>query len=187
MARKRGGWFRNAFLALLLVILAVWAVRELIPELGWSYHSKSGAWYEEYSHWWRRADGEYGPGRLGAWKGMFACPTEQRWVETRLYMGRETDGDKLDVSDADWNRFLDAEIRTRLPDGFSVADVYGFSSVDNPNHEKWTKVLILLHDGSDEKRAVLDEITDAFLEQTNQRWVLRSEKVACVEFIGGEG
>lgn len=191
----RKGWFKNALLVLLLAVLAVVAFRSLFPELGhgWRHHgyhhdeAHDEAHDGEYrhSHW--EKYGKRGWGRLGAWKGMLACPKDERWIKTRLYMGRDIDGDKLGVSDSAWAAFLDKEIRTRLPDGFSVADVYGYSATDNPNHEKWTKVLILLHDGSEEKRAALAEIAEAYLAQNSQHSVLRSETVACVKFLGGDG
>ena len=190
--KQRRGWFRNALLALLLFVLAAVAFRALFPQLahhlgmghghhGEAYHEAHG---DEYDHgkWWRHHVFGKGP-----WHGMRSCPKENRWIQTRIYMGRDVDRNRLGVSEAEWNSFLDDEIRTRLPDGFSVEDVYGYSAVDNPDHQKWTKVLILLHDGSEAKLTALDEIKAAYLGRFPQQAVLRSDSVACVEFVFGQG
>ena len=187
------GWFKNALLALLLLVLVLAAFRALFPQLahhlgmghghrGEAYHEGHG---EEYDHgkWWRRHAFGKGP-----WRDMLSCPKEQRWIQTRIYMGRDVNNDSLGVGEQDWRDFLDREIRTRLPDGFSVEDVYGYSAEENPSHRKLTKVLILLHDGSEEKLKLLDEIAGAYLDQFSRQAVLRSDSVACVEFlIGKEG
>lgn len=177
----RKGWFKDSLLVLLLLILAVGAFKALFPGLlhhgGHSGESRHEGHNDGHGQaWWQRAAAK------GPWKGMLDCPADQLWIQTRLYMGRDADRSRLGVSEEDWQDFLDAEIRTRLPDGFSVSDVYGFSAEDNPNHEKWTKVLILLHDGSKEKRAALDEIANAYLERFSENATLRSDSVACIEF-----
>ena len=183
--RKGRGWFKNALLVLLLLVLAVVAFRSLFPQLAHDWGMGGGhhgeAYHEGRDHdhgkWWRHHVVGKGP-----WGGLLACPKEQRWIQTRVYMGRDVERDRLGVSEAEWKDFLDSEIRMRLPDGFSVEDVYGYSAEDNPDHQKWTKVLILLHDGSEEKRAALEEIKNAYLERFPRQGVLRSDSVACVEF-----
>ena len=182
--KTRRSWWRYLLYLVILLVLAGLAARFVLPHTGfhgWGHHDRGGDGYS-WDGGGKDRDGKGREGKRGKWRGVPGCPREQRWIETRIFMGRDIDGDRLGVSEADWRDFLDSEIRTRLPDGFSVADVYGYSAADNPNHQKWTKVLILLHDGSEGKRAALDGIADAYLARFEKNAILRTDAFSCVEF-----
>jgi len=108
------------------------------------------------------------------------------WIRTELYFGTTIPNDGGDVSDAEWNAFLDEEITPRFPDGLTVLEGYGqFLNSRGVIAEEDSIVLIIFHPGEfvDESSAAIEEIRDAYEVEFDQESVLRvdSEPV-CVSF-----
>lgn len=108
------------------------------------------------------------------------------WIRTELYFGTTIPDGGGDVTDADWNAFLDEEITPRFPDGLTVLEGYGqFLNSRGVIAEEDSIVLIIFHPGEfvDESSAAIEEIRDAYETQFEQESVLRvdSEPV-CVSF-----
>lgn len=108
------------------------------------------------------------------------------WIRTELYFGTTIPNDGGDVSDAEWNAFLDEEITPRFPDGLTVLEGYGqFLNSRGVIAEEDSIVLIIFHPAEfvDESSAAIEEIRDAYETAFEQESVLRvdSEPV-CVSF-----
>ncbi len=108
------------------------------------------------------------------------------WIRTELYFGTTIPNDGGDVSDAEWNAFLDEEITPRFPDGLTVLEGYGqFLNSRGVIAEEDSIVLIIFHPGEfvDESSASIEEIRDLYEVEFDQESVLRvdSEPV-CVSF-----
>lgn len=93
------------------------------------------------------------------------------FVQDELYFGRNKPGGQ--VSNQDFQSFLQQEVTPRFPDGLTVLDADGqFLSSQGIIKEK-TKLLILIHSNSSEDRQELQEIVDAYKKQFQQQSVLR--------------
>lgn len=92
-------------------------------------------------------------------------------VQDKLYFGRnKTVGQ---VSEQDFQLFLQTEITPRFPDGLTVLDADGqFLSGSGIIKEK-TKLLILIHTNSQEDRRKIKEIIDKYKQQFQQESVLQ--------------
>lgn len=114
----------------------------------------------------------------------FTCLDDlQNWAESRLIMGQGADGGTA-VSEADWQAFVEAEIRPRLPLGFTVLDAAGhWGDGAGGFFPEPAKVLVLLHDGSG--RDTVTAIGAAYLETFDRNFVLRADSPACVRFNRG--
>jgi hypothetical protein len=87
------------------------------------------------------------------------------------------------VSDDDWRRFVDEEVTSRFPDGFSVADVDGQyrNSIGTIVRER-SKQLIIVTPGGAGDRMKLNAIRDAYKRRFNQESVLLAEFPICAGF-----
>ncbi len=108
------------------------------------------------------------------------------WIRTELYFGTTIPNDGGDVSDAEWNAFLDEEITPRFPDGLTVLEGYGqFLNSRGVIAEEDSIVLIIFYPGEfvEDSSAAIEEIRDAYETAFQQESVLRvdSEPV-CVSF-----
>jgi hypothetical protein len=100
-----------------------------------------------------------------------------------LVFGRNI-GDKLGVSEADWNRFLDEEVTPRFPDGLTVLggsgqwrDTERGTIVQEPS-----KVLIVVLGDEARDRPRIGEIASAYKQRFQQQGVLTMLRPACVSF-----
>lgn len=201
-SKDNNSWFRTALMIFALVVLMLMTIRWIFPEIWYenAYHHDGpgrhdrGAWHawhhgddDDHHHGWEDHDwGQYGykyAGHLG-WYGRFvkSCPPDQRWLETKLAMGRSVYGQGEVVSDADWKDFIETEVTPRLPDGYSVVDIMGHGrGEDGMDEPERSIMLLLVHDGS--KREALHEIAAAWRERFNQNTVLYFETPSCVAFL----
>jgi hypothetical protein len=176
---------KHPYLTVLMVLVTLLVVTDFISDWLWRDRHHDGFRYGPVWHEWARQnlsgkdadEFENKPLKRGAKCGDGL----DRWAETRLFMGRGSEGGQV-VSDDDFEQFLDNEIRTRFPDGFTVLDAGGhWGSEDGKRYSEQTKLLLLLHDGS--KYDTVDEIGEEYLEQFDQSSVLRADGFACVKFI----
>lgn len=107
------------------------------------------------------------------------------WVRSELYFGVGTEGDAAsNISEAQWRAFLDKEVTPRFPDGLTVFDAYGqwlFRGKDGPERLN-SKVLVILHEDSPQRRADIEAIRLAWKQATRHQSVLWSRQPAEVSF-----
>jgi len=123
--------------------------------------------------------------------GDAARPAEAGgWVRSELYFGvGEESGpsarEQTDViSETQWRAFLDKEVTPRFPDGLTVFDAYGqwlFRGAPEPNRLR-TKVLVILHEDSPQRRNDIEAIRLAWKQATKHQSVLWSRQPVEVSF-----
>ncbi|WP_009630848.1 DUF3574 domain-containing protein [Synechocystis sp. PCC 7509] len=92
-------------------------------------------------------------------------------VQDELYFGRNKPAGE--VSEQDFQLFLQNEVTPRFPDGLTVIDAKGqFLSSSGIIKEK-TKLLILIHANSQEDRQEIEEIIEEYKDRFDQESVLR--------------
>ena len=123
--------------------------------------------------------------------GDAARPAEAGgWVRSELYfgVGEETGPSAREqtdvISEAQWRAFLDKEVTPRFPDGLTVFDAYGqwlFRGAPEPNRLR-TKVLVILHEDSPQRRNDIEAIRLAWKQATKHQSVLWSRQPVEVSF-----
>jgi hypothetical protein len=118
---------------------------------------------------------------LSANQTAFANP--EKFYRTELYFGMDIPGGG-EVSEEDWNKFVDNEITSRFPSGFTVLQGYGqFKDSKGEIERENSRVLILFYPKktrSDVSKKV-EEIRAAYKKQFRQESVLRLDYVKSVE------
>ena len=112
------------------------------------------------------------------------------WVRSELYFGvgeesgaserKQTDA----ISEAQWRDFLDKQVTARFPDGLTVFDAYGqwlFRGAAEPNRLR-TKVLVVLHENTPQRRADIEAIRLAWKQATGHQSVLWAQQSVEVSF-----
>ena len=112
------------------------------------------------------------------------------WLRSELYFGVGEESGVADrpqtegISEAQWRAFLDAEVTPRFPDGLTVFDAYGqwqFRGAEAPNRLR-TKVLVVLHEDSTQRREDIDAIRLAWKQATGHQSVLLAQQPVRVSF-----
>ena len=113
--------------------------------------------------------------------GRDACaPGLQAMKQAQLFFGRNVAGRAM-VSDEEWQRFLDEEVTSRFPAGFSVADIDGqYRNAAGGIARERSKQLLIVGPGGDE--AKLAAIRDAYKRRFSQDSVLLVESAVCAGF-----
>lgn len=130
-------------------------------------------------------------GTTAALQGDAARPSgAQGWVRSELYFGVGEENGPADrpqterISEAQWRAFLDKQVTPRFPDGLTVFDAYGqwlFRGAQEPNRLA-TKVLVILHEDTPQRRADIEAIRLAWKQQTGHQSVLWSRQAVDVSF-----
>lgn len=119
----------------------------------------------------------------------------QGWVRSELYFGvgeersAEAGGaaerpQTQPIDEAAWRAFLDKQVTPRFPDGLSVFDAYGqwlFRGDAEPNRLR-TKVLVILHEDTPQRRNDIEAIRLAWKQATGHQSVLWSKQAVDVSF-----
>ncbi len=131
------------------------------------------------------------PGTTAAMQGDAARPADAHgWVRSELYFGVGQESGPADrpqtqqITEATWRDFLDKQVTPRFPDGFTVFDAYGqwmFRGAAEPNRLK-TKVLVILHEDTPQRRADIEAIRLAWKQATGHQSVLWSRQPVEVSF-----
>ncbi len=112
------------------------------------------------------------------------------WVRSELYFGVGEESGTADrpqdapISEERWRAFLDKEVTPRFPDGLTVFDAYGqwlFRGAPQPNRLR-TKVLVILHKDTPQRRADIEAIRLAWKQATGHQSVLWSRQPVEVSF-----
>jgi hypothetical protein len=110
---------------------------------------------------------------------------DEAWVRTELFFGTARP-DGTEVSEAEWNAFLDEEITPRFPDGLTVQTGRGQWFDGETIVEERSKILILFYplEFASESSAEIEAIRAAYEEAFQQQSVLRSDdsRPVCVSF-----
>lgn len=101
-------------------------------------------------------------------------------VSSELYFGRVTAHGE--VSDAEWQAFLDTEVTQRFPGGFTVLDARGQWRGTGEITRERSKKLIVIHAGSKDDRAKVEAIRIAYRTRFQQDSVLLYETEGCGAF-----
>lgn len=106
----------------------------------------------------------------------------ERRATAELYFGRNIDFD-FGVTDADWTRFVDEEITSRFPSGFTVIDAAGQWRDETARIVREpSKVVIIVLAGRPDENLELDAIRQAYRTRFRQDAVMRVDHTACVGF-----
>jgi len=118
-------------------------------------------------------------------QGDATRPAQAQWIRTELYFSVGTvDGKEGAVSPARWREFLDTEVTSRFPDGFTVLDAYGQwrdHGAKEPERLS-TKVIVILHENNPQNAANIEAIRLAYKRITGDLSVLRLSQPADVSF-----
>ncbi len=100
-----------------------------------------------------------------------------------LLFGRNI-GERLGVSEEDWQGFLDAEISPRFPDGLTVLDAKGQwrDTATGRIVAEPSKLLVLVFFNEDDGRGKAGAIARAYKVRFDQQAVLTVIRPACVSF-----
>ena len=167
---------KHPYLTVLILLIILLVVSDFVRDitgLGRPHHRYSGYGGHHYGEHYRGGS-HHGGSAMACGRG------DAPFVAGHLLMGRGGDGGTA-VSDADWQQFVNDEIRPRLPRGFSVFHIDGYSGDgDGGFYSEQSVMLYLLHDGSE--RDTLEAIGDAYREKFNRGFVLHAENFSCVRF-----
>lgn len=105
------------------------------------------------------------------------------WVRSELYFGVGSEGASSRpqaeaIGEERWRAFLDAEVTPRFPDGLTVFDAQGqwlFRGAGSPERLR-TKVLVILHEDTPQRRADIEAIRAAWKRVTGHESVLWSQQ-----------
>lgn len=104
------------------------------------------------------------------------------WIRSELYFGMDEGEPK--VIEARWQAFLDAEVTSRFPDGLTVFDAQGqwlYGGDPAPIRQR-SKVLVILHEDTTQRRADIEAIRLAWKRATGHQSVLWVQQPATVSF-----
>lgn len=101
------------------------------------------------------------------------CATAPSTVSDRLFFGRNIPGTTGEVSDAQWNAFVNEVIVPRFPDGFTVWTGAGqWKGEDGKEVSERTLVMELVHKTDPAVDTKFAEIAQAYRQRFNQEAVL---------------
>jgi hypothetical protein len=110
--------------------------------------------------------------------GDYPLSPAKPMLRTELFFGLSRH-DGTEISDADWQGFVNDTITHYFPDGFTILDGVGqWKNSDGKIVHERSKVLVVLHQRSDGSMAKLDAIREVYERRFGQESVIRdSEKV----------
>jgi hypothetical protein len=120
---------------------------------------------------------------LAAAPALAVCPSGLKPLRTaQMVFGRNI-GEKPGVSESDWQDFVDREVATRFPTGFTVMDAIGQWRGEEGQHvRESSKVLLIVLSGAPHEGERLAGLARAYKHQFHQQSVLLMEQAACATF-----
>ncbi len=115
-----------------------------------------------------------------------ACGGDQfgePFARTERFFGLSRPGGKP-IRSREFNKFVDAEVTPRFPDGLTVLEAEGqFKDSTGTIIEEESRVVVLLYPpGEPALSKEIDEIREEYKEQFEQESVLRVDEASCVSF-----
>jgi hypothetical protein len=87
------------------------------------------------------------------------------------------------ITDAEFRRFVDAEVTPRFPDGLTWLSGDGqFKSAAGTTIREGSKLLILLYGVDEDRSKLVEEVREAYKRAFEQESVLRTDSRLCVSF-----
>ena len=118
------------------------------------------------------------PPALECGAGLFG----DQFVRTELFFGLSRPGGR--ITERQFDRFVDEEVTPRFPDGLTLLSGEGqFRLESGEIIEEKSKLLILLHVGSDVDSKEIEEIRAAYIDRFDQQSVLRTDEPSCVSLL----
>ena len=112
-----------------------------------------------------------------------ACPTGLKAMRTAEFIFGRNIGERPGVSEDDWQAFLDREVATRFPHGFTVFDARGqWRNAEGETVREPSKILLIALTGDPHEDERLAGLARAYKLQFHQQSVLLMEQGACVTF-----
>jgi Protein of unknown function (DUF3574) len=97
------------------------------------------------------------------------------WTRTELYFGG--------IPAEEWQQFLAGVVTPKFPAGLTVLEAQGqWRARDGQVHSLPTRILVILHPGTRESNAALDDIRTEFKARFHHESVLRCDSAARVSF-----
>ena len=88
-----------------------------------------------------------------------------------------------DISEAEFERFIDEQIAPRFPEGLTIVSGDGrFKDAKGNIVQEASKLLVVLYQFGQERSRQIDEIRSAYRTQFQQQSVLRIDEMQCVSF-----
>lgn len=104
------------------------------------------------------------------------------WARTELYFGLSR-ADGPDISDEEFEAFLDSVVTPRFPDGLTLLSGDGqFRGSSGVVIKEGSKLLILFYPWSGRRNRAVDRIRELYKEAFEQQAVLRVDGTSCVSF-----
>ena len=108
------------------------------------------------------------------------------WVRTELFFGMDKP-DGTEITEVEWQAFLDAEITSRFPDGLTVLSGAGQWQGENEEIvQERSKIVILLYprEAIAESNTEIEQIRAAYEKSFQQESVLRADddRPVCASF-----
>ena len=112
----------------------------------------------------------------------FECRGDQKQIAA-LWFGRKI-GDRVAVTEAKWNRFVDREITPKFPDGLTIVDTRGqWRDVErNKIVREPSKFVTIVLSGREGDNERLQQVIEAYKRQFRQQSVVLEVRPACVHF-----
>jgi hypothetical protein len=102
--------------------------------------------------------------------------------KTELYFGLSRPNG-LDVTEEEFQRFVDTEITPRFPDGLTLLTGRGqYRNSAGNIVQEWSKILILLYPFNQKRNRAIEQIRGAYKDAYQQESVLRVDETSCVSF-----
>ncbi|MBB6568023.1 DUF3574 domain-containing protein [Kribbella sandramycini] len=104
------------------------------------------------------------------------------WVRTELFFGTDKPGP--DVTDYQFQKFVDSTVTPRFPDGLTVLSGQGQWNGGKGIVKERSKVLIIVYpvDGAEASSKKIEEIRDLYEKKFQQQSVLRADSSETVSF-----
>lgn len=111
-----------------------------------------------------------------------AANRAQNFIKEELYFGLgEPEGQQ--VSETQWQMFLQREITTRFPQGLTVVNAYGqYLNSSKQLIRENTKLVILIHQNNYQENNLVEEIIAIYKKTFRQESVLRVTSVSQISF-----
>ncbi len=106
-------------------------------------------------------------------------------VQTAIYLGRNIPGDG-EVTEADFQLFLEQVVSVEFPLGMTVFDTYGQMMRDDGSIEKQsTKVILLVHSNDDASLEAVERVISAYRDRFGGPQAMRTTSPIEAEFFQG--
>ena len=109
------------------------------------------------------------------------CATQPTWSRYEMYFGLSADSGRTQISDLQWKQFIDEEIISRFPDGFTVCQANGYWRGDATTYIEPSVILMLVAPETGDTEKKLESIAQAYALRFRQDAVLQTKSPVKVD------